>query len=106
VFSEFYGNYSTAPAAMLRRGRYKLNANHGERCELFDVEDDPGELNDVAADRPGVRRRLEEELLENWNPEEIDRRVRASQARRRYIGPYLFGYLEDGRTKPTKEERA
>ncbi len=94
VFSEFYGNYSSAPMAMLRGPRYKLVYYHGEEPELFDLENDPGETRNLAASLPRVRDRLIDELLGRWDPAVLDRAVRASQAERRYLAPYLFPYLQ------------
>ena len=84
AISAYFAEGSVAPARMLRRGRYKLNFYYGERPELFDLEEDPDELNDLAGspEHADLQARLMEELLADWDPEEIDRRVRASQRRR------------------------
>ncbi|MEZ4499017.1 MAG: hypothetical protein R2839_02925 [Thermomicrobiales bacterium] len=73
--------------AMLRRGRYKLNYSLGDAPELFDVEADPDELNDLAQDPAyaSVRDALERDLLGRWNPEALDQQVRASQRARKLI---------------------
>ena len=94
VFSEFYANYSTAPMAMARRARHKLCCYHGEEPQLFDLVQDPGESVDLAADMPTVRKDLLDRLLEWWDPTAVGERVRASQAERRYLAPYLFDYLK------------
>jgi choline-sulfatase len=94
VFSEFYANFSTAPMAMLRRGRFKLNWYHGEPPELYDLEMDPGETRNLAETEPAVVEELRERLFRRWNPDDLEQRVRASQAERRYLQPYLFGYLD------------
>jgi choline-sulfatase len=72
---------------MVRRGRYKLNYYWQEPPELFDVEADPTELNDLAGS-PGhasVQQELTDLALSDWDPAEIDSRVRASQAKRRIL---------------------
>ena len=96
AFSEYYANFSTAPMAMLRKGKYKLNYYQGDRPELYDLELDPGEMNDLAEDPDtvGVLDAMRTDLLSRWNPEAIDKEILRSQANRRYIKPYLFKYLD------------
>ena len=87
VFAEFEAHGTNRPGRMVRRGRYKLNYYHGERPELFDLQADPHELDDLASD-PGhrdVRDALVGLVLKNWSPDEIDQRVRESQRRRRIL---------------------
>lgn len=87
VFSEYLGHGVAAPQAMVRDGRWKLVHYHREELQLFDLEDDPGELRDRAADPEcaQVLTRLSEHLENIWDPDEIDRRVRHSQAERLLI---------------------
>lgn len=62
---------------MIRRGPWKLNYYHGQPCQLFNLEEDPRERRDLAGD-PGcaaVCRRLQDELLEGWNPDWVRRRL-------------------------------
>lgn len=47
----------------LRSGRHKLIWGSDGRNELYDVEQDPGETRDLAAQRPELVRRLEDRLL-------------------------------------------
>ena len=58
---------------MLRRGDWKLVYYHGMEPQLFNLEEDPGEINDLAAD-PGyrtVRNDLVFEVLEEWDPDAV-----------------------------------
>ncbi len=77
VISEFVdqnGYPAGLPSAMIRRGDWKLWIHQDEDHlppVLFNLRDDPGEMNDLGED-PGyeaVRKDLIGELLNRWNPE-------------------------------------
>ena len=87
VFSEFEAHATDRPGRMVRRGRYKLNYYHGEQPELFDLSADPHEVVNLASDPAyaNVRDDLIALVLDDWSPDEIDRRVRESQRRRRIL---------------------
>ena len=87
VFSEFEAHATDRPGRMVRRGRYKLNYYHGELPELFDLSADPHELVNLASDPAyaSARDDLIALVLDDWFPDEIDRRVRESQRRRRIL---------------------
>jgi choline-sulfatase len=87
AFAEYLAHGVTGPMAMLRRGRYKLNYSLGDPPELFDLEADPEEMQDLAHDLDyrQVRDELIERLLSRWDPVSLDRRVRQSQKERRLI---------------------
>jgi choline-sulfatase len=87
AFAEYLAHGVTGPMAMLRRGRYKLNYSLGDPPELFDLESDPEEMQDLAHDLDyrQVRDELIERLLSRWDPVSLDRRVRQSQKERRLI---------------------
>jgi len=58
-----YGNQGGAPAAAIRRGDWKLiEWQEDKRLELFNLADDLGEKNDLAAREPGRVARLRDEL--------------------------------------------
>ncbi|MFB6098185.1 MAG: sulfatase/phosphatase domain-containing protein, partial [Salinibacter sp.] len=47
------------PAGALRRGRYKLITYYGcDEVELYDLQEDIGETNDLSAEKPGRVRRM------------------------------------------------
>lgn len=97
VFAEYYANSTIAPTAMLKRGAWKLNWYHREPPELYHIEKDPGELRNLTDD-PDCRETLQsmkDALMARWNPEKLDSDIRASQAERRFLKPWLFSYLEN-----------
>lgn len=62
---------------MIRRGPWKLNYYHDQPCQLFNLEEDPRETNDRAAD-PACQKRIDElksEVLTGWDPEWISARL-------------------------------
>ena len=66
---------------MVRRDHWKLNYYHGMEPQLFNLAEDPRETRDLARD-PGysrIRRELEGEVLDGWDPEVIAARMAAIQ---------------------------
>jgi len=62
AYACFTGTTLNTSAFMLRKGRWKYVVFVGFRPELFDIAADPGELNDLAASRPDVVKKLDAEL--------------------------------------------
>jgi len=58
---------------MVRRGPWKLNYYHGQEPQLFQLQDDPAELHDLAQDPAlgELRRELTALVLTDWDPERI-----------------------------------
>lgn len=82
VFSEYHAVCSRAGHFMLRKGDWKLTYYLDGPPQLFNLELDPGELSDLAA-QPQFRAKLEEleaELRKIVNPEEASARAFADQA--------------------------
>ena len=79
AFAETYAIHSDqCPARMIRRGRWKLNVYHGyEAVQLFDLEADPGERRDLAANpaHAQVRDELIARVRQDWCPDVIERIV-------------------------------
>ena len=69
---------------MIRRGRWKLNYYHGQPCQLFDLQTDPHERSDLAADpaHQEILAALKAEVLDGWDPEWIAARMTALRADR------------------------
>jgi choline-sulfatase len=84
VMCEHYGTWTDRPIAMLRRGRYKLHLSHREAPQLYDMEIDPGEFNDLARD-PAHTSTLDDltrRLAARWDASLLNERVLESQAQR------------------------
>ena len=58
---------------MIRSGKWKLNYYHGYEPQLFDIEADPQETNDLADDLTyrDIREGLTAKILTDWDPETI-----------------------------------
>ena len=81
ILSEYHAAGSNTAAFMLRRGRYKLIYYVRHEPELFDLQHDPEELNNLAQDpaHADVRRELEACLRGICDPEAMDRLAKADQ---------------------------
>lgn len=82
IFSEFHALGAVSALFMIRRGRFKYIHYTGFAPELFDLEADPGEMNNLAGDptHQGILRECEAALRARFDPEEVDRRAKADQA--------------------------
>jgi choline-sulfatase len=87
AFSEYLAHGVARPVAMLRRGRYKLIYSLGDSPQLYDVQSDPNEFNDLAGDAAyqSILEDLQAELLSHWDPADLEQRVRRSQKERMLI---------------------
>ena len=99
--NEIFAEYCTDPTPAwtggmavrqrsVRRGRYKLNWYMGYPPQLFDLEADPLEQNDLAgsAAHQGIREALLERVLAGWDPVEIDRTMKQREADKALIGAW------------------
>lgn len=85
--SDYSGIGPCVPHRMVRQGRFKLIYTHGAPDLLFDLEQDPDELHNLAGDPAHAKTlaQLRSVLLDGWAPDDIDRRIRASQAQRLFL---------------------
>ncbi len=82
ILSEYHAAGSNSAGFMLRKGRWKYHCYVGVRPELFDLDTDPEELNDLAGD-PAYREVLDSmhaELLAICDPHAVDQQAKADQA--------------------------
>jgi len=87
VIGEYFGEGAIAPLLMIRRAQYKYIYCHIDPEQLFDLENDPDELNNLAAD-PNYADLLgtfNKEALERWDSNAMTQDVLISQRRRRLI---------------------
>ncbi|MGI9521184.1 MAG: sulfatase-like hydrolase/transferase [Hyphomicrobiaceae bacterium] len=82
VLSEYHGAASVSAAYMLRKGRFKYIHYTYYAPELFDLEDDPEELTNLAIldEYSETVQELENLMRSIINPEAIDARAKADQA--------------------------
>lgn len=89
AFAEYHALGSKSASYMYRQGRHKLIHHVGMPPQLFDLQADPGESLDLAADpaHGATLRRLESGLRAFVEPEEADHQAKAAQrARVRELG--------------------
>lgn len=91
AFAELGGLRGDAPGRMIRRGSWKLNYYHGyDRPQLFNLESDPGEWNDLGDDDSyaAIRDELLAEVQAGWSGEEILHRIEVASSDRQIIGDF------------------
>jgi choline-sulfatase len=87
IFGEMLAEGAVAPLLMILRGRHKYIYSKPDPPQLFDLQDDPNELHNLA-DRQEYRKLCREfhtELLRQWGPEALHQQVIDSQQRRQLI---------------------
>jgi choline-sulfatase len=84
VLGEILCEGAIAPCFMVRRGRYKYIFSEPDPEQLYDLESDPHELENLAdqPDRESLRRSFFDAVTAYWDPQAIWQDVIASQRRR------------------------
>jgi choline-sulfatase len=87
AISEYSDMGVCAPCRMLRRGKFKYVYTHGFPAQLFDLEADPSELENLAGkgEFQTIEEDLGREILKGWDPEVMHQAVLESQRRRLFI---------------------
>jgi choline-sulfatase len=98
VVGEYLAESVLSPMVMIRRGRWKFIHTASDPDQLFDVESDPLELVNLAAEpeHDAVVRELRAEVAERWELDSIERDVRESQRARLAV----FRALQQGTAFP------
>ncbi len=84
VLGELLCEGAIAPCFMIRRGRYKYIFSQPDPEQLYDLETDPHELENLG-DQPdceSLRRSFFDAVTDRWDPQAIQQDVIASQRRR------------------------
>ncbi len=87
AISEYLAEGTSAPMLMIRRGQYKYITCPTDPDQLFDLENDPDETHNLAADESHWKR-LQQFITEawrHWDVESMRVRVIADQVRRRAV---------------------
>jgi choline-sulfatase len=104
ILSEYHAAGSNAAGFMLRKGRWKYHFYVGFQPELFDLQEDPEELIDLAqsAEHAPVLARMHRELLAICDPLAVDRQAKADQAAliAHYGGPAIAHTLGSSTSTP------
>ena len=87
VISEFFAEGSISPCFMIRKGRYKYIYSLPDPPQLYDLEEDPSELRNLATleEYKQIEENLKHEVFAHQNPETLHQAVVESQKRRRLV---------------------
>ncbi len=84
--SEYLAEGTGAPMLMIRRAQYKFISCMTDPDQLFDLELDPNELNNLAGGEPSqLLEDFQSEAQSYWNAESLQQAVIHNQARRRSV---------------------
>jgi choline-sulfatase len=92
VIGEYLGEAAVAPLVMVRRGRWKFIHCPVDPDQLYDLEADPEEVNNLATAFAcaAVVADFKAEVTARWDLGALHQKVLASQARRRLVSRALF----------------
>jgi choline-sulfatase len=95
---EFTAEGAIAPCLILRKGPYKYVYSEPDPGMLFNVENDPGEQENLCGnpEHAAVEQEMLADILGRWDPQEIKQDIIESQQRRHFIQ----GVMMSGRPAP------
>lgn len=98
VLGEMLGEGAIAPCLMIRRGRYKYIHSDPDPVQLYDLTDDPNELNNLSGnpDVADTEQNFRDETRTRWDSEGLRRDIVADQKRRLLV----FQSLSKGQYTP------
>ena len=98
VVSDFSAGGAPGPVRMVKQRSYKLIMTYGYEPLLFNVEEDPQEMDNLAEDPAHAETlvQLQAIALQNYDPGEYDAQIRQSQRER----IFLRGLSEDSEADP------
>ncbi|WP_271409933.1 choline-sulfatase [Pseudomonas sp. Q1-7] len=91
VLGEYMAEGTTSPLMMIRRGPYKFIYSEQDPCLLFDLANDPQELENLAGspDHQALLAAFLDEARARWDLPAIAHAALASQRRRRFVADAL-----------------
>ena len=87
VYAEYLAESTLAPIFMIRRGPYKYISSSKDPKLLFNVEEDPNEMNNLASDPEFATwvEAFEKEIAVKWDEAALTEQILSSQKRRRFV---------------------
>jgi len=106
VFSEMHSEGVYATCFMVRKGKYKYVYIHGHDEQLFDLENDPEEWDNLAGrpDYDSIRSELKACVLNRFDPDRIEMELRESLKRRQFIKKAMAKTGRDWAFDPEHEQ--
>ncbi|MFT4607383.1 MAG: choline-sulfatase [Urechidicola sp.] len=103
--SEYLAEGTGAPMLMIRRAQYKFISCMDDPDQLFDLELDPNELNNLSVGEPiQLLEDFRSEVQSYWNAESLQQKVIHNQARRRSVHAALrVGSYQDWDYNPQSD---
>jgi choline-sulfatase len=91
VLSEILSEGAIAPCVMLRRGRFKYIYSEPDPEQLYDLTNDPHEVNNLAGREAyaEIQQAFKAEMLERWDLAGLHQAILDSQRRRRLVDQAL-----------------
>jgi choline-sulfatase len=112
VFGEYMGEGTISPVMMIRRGKWKYTTSLVDPPQLFDLNDDPMELSNLASshklEHVQALAAFTEEAHKKWDLQQIHKDALISQRRRQLVWSALkVGRVEswDYQPPPTDRDR-